>query len=145
MRSYCLLALVSVLILACSKDENFATDLQPGLQGTWLLTERGWSPGSGYFVDPVSPTPAQTITFTGHKGFSSNLEGLAHFKFYVIKTDTSDVSRLHLYVDDPELIEHNTPAFNTFMIELSDNYLKIMQQCFEGCHLGFRKNGLVNQ
>lgn len=146
MRNTYFLLILILYVGACdSRDENFEVD-QPGLQGTWLLTERGYSPGSGYIVEPVSPNPAQTVTFTGQKTFSSNVQGFAHFRFYVILKDASDVSKLHLYVEDPELVEHNTPAFNTFFIELADGNLKIMQVgCIEGCHLGFKKNGLSRE
>lgn len=140
MRKVWIVILIAVALIACdNKDEGFFDEFSAGLNGTWLLTERGWSPGSGYYVDQVPANPAQTISFNGTKGFSSNIQGLTEFKFYTIVLDTVEANRLKLYVDDPDS-NQTKPVFDSF-VELTDGTLKIMQLgCIEGCHLGFRKN-----
>jgi hypothetical protein len=130
---------------ACNNGgDNDQYEYQPGIQGTWLLTERGYSPGSGYIVEPVPSSPAQTLTFGGPKTFKSNMQGFLDFKFYEIVVDNSEASLLNLYVDDPELVKQDVSFKNSFRIVLGDNDLQIMQLgCIEGCHLGFEKIALL--
>ncbi|HEY0651943.1 MAG TPA: hypothetical protein VGD65_02405, partial [Chryseosolibacter sp.] len=95
-----LLIIASVLIFGCDNtDEALTNEAFRELDGTWLMTERGWSPGSGYNIDPVPPVPAQTITFSSPKTFRSNIQGFTDFKYYILLTDTTEVAKLHLYVD----------------------------------------------
>jgi hypothetical protein len=137
------------LILAvsgCNRgSDNDQYGYQPALQGIWLLTERGYSPGSGYIVEPVPPLPAQTITISGRNTFSSNMQGFEDFKFYEIVADNSETPSLNLYIDDPEAEVRKVEIHNAFRIVLNGSDLKLMQiGCFEGCHLGFRKTTPFN-
>lgn len=146
MKKLIALTFVGLLFIGCdSKDETFSGEGVPGLNGSWLLTEQGWSPGSGYNVDPVPPNPAQTISFTGHKTFASTMQGLKEFKFFVVVKDTSDITSLHLYVEDPDA-EGGKPNSTKFYLELKDNVLKLMPiGCIEGCHFGFRRDALPRE
>jgi hypothetical protein len=146
MRNIIAIVLLGLIVIGCdSKDESFSTEQIQGLNGTWLLTEQGWSPGSGYIVDPVAPSPVQTVSFTGHKTFSSNIQGLSEFKFFAVMEGDNDITNLLLYVDDPES-ENGKPASKKFYIELNDGLLKVMPiGCIEGCHFGFRKDGLPRE
>jgi hypothetical protein len=146
MRNFIAIALLGLIVIGCdSKDENFSTEHVHELNGTWLLTEQGWSPGSGYTVNPVAPNPAQTVSFTGHKAFGSNMQGLSEFKFFVVLTDTSEVASLYLSIDDPES-QNGKPASKKFYMEMNDGLLKLMPiGCIEGCHFGFRKDALPRE
>lgn len=144
MKNTLVILLFSLLVIACDqKDAAPSSELFHELNGTWLLTERGWSPGSGYTIEPVSPNPPQTISFSGHKVFSSNVEGFSDFKYFaIVANDSTEIAKLHLYVEDPDA-EAGKPAFEEFMLEMENGTLKVMQiGCIEGCHLGFRKDVL---
>jgi hypothetical protein len=134
-----ILVIICLSVVACDQNDSVTFQSDGDLAGTWLHTERGWSPGSGYFVDPVSPEPAQTITFIPPRQFKSNIEGLSQLSYYTVATDTSNVSKLFLYSEDPESNGTGASPIKYFVMELSGVDLKLRMQCIEGCHLGFQK------
>ena len=122
----------------CCQEEVLSPD--QALNGSWLLYERGYSPGSGYVIDKVSPKPAQKITFRPDNTLTSTVKGLTQFKFYSTAYDSvSDDLVLNLYEDQPQ---DTSQVASSFSVEMADGNLKLMYHyCIEGCHLGFRRIG----
>lgn len=134
------IAAIAILFLSFSCDENKVNPLiNKELVNTWLLFERGYSPGAGYITDEVSPNPAQTMSFQPDGQFSSTIEGLRDYKYYsVIQDSTQEV--LALYFDQPSAsdqeLENLTHSYN---IEFTEDAVKLyFRWCIEGCHMALR-------
>lgn len=105
------------------------------LTGTWLLFERGYSPGGGYITEPVSANPAQTITFRNNGEMISTISGSDEYKFYFIQG-----SIIAFYKEypgsSPELATFTTSFDLSFV---GDNIKLQYRYCIEGCHMQLRK------
>lgn len=131
--------LIVVFLVSCADEKdccvNLEDDGKEALLGEWLLYERGYSPGSGYFVDPVSPVPPQVIEFKGNRQFSSTVEGLKGYKFFAVKDDV-----VGLFNSDPGPEPDNEAFTHSYNFSFENGNLKLaFRFCFEGCHLGFKK------
>ena len=137
---YILIVNVAFLLAGCQEDDCCFIDPDTPIVGTWLLTERGYSPGSGYITDPVEPEPAQVMSIDTDGGFSSNIRGLEEFGYFRILEDSqSEVLALFRVPTSGDLdldrLEHS------YNIQFQDDgSVKLyFRFCFEGCHLGFKK------
>lgn len=111
------------------------------LTGTWLLVERGYSPGAGYVIEPVSPSPAQTLTFKSNGQMTSTLEGMSDYKFYFIEDNPEPEQRIVAFY---KRFPGGSPGPSTFTMSyhfsFEGNNLKLyFRYCIEGCHLELRK------
>jgi hypothetical protein len=109
------------------------------LLGSWKLYERGYSPGSGYTVEPVPDEPVQWIDFNANGTFQSNLAGMGNYKYYRVIDDPSGNSKIVALFEsepvnvDPSNLEHSYQmSFENGGLNLSFRF------CIEGCHMAFR-------
>ena len=138
-----LLALSSIYFLSTCSEDDACCDHETinSLTDTWLLFETGYSPGSGYIVEPVSDTPPQTMVFQSDGSFLSNIQQVEEYTYYLLLPD-GEKEVLSLYKEKP--VEEN-PDLNTlehsYSVEFQDDgSVKLyFRFCFEGCHLGLRK------
>ena len=131
-------ALLLLFSLSCKEECCSGEEDQSSLRGSWLLDERGYSPGAGYIVEKVAPIPAQQITFRAGSSLTSTVNGLAQFKFYFIVDDTlSDDKIVNFFISEPQDTRQSTTSYS---YEITDGKLKLYYRyCIEGCHLGFRR------
>ncbi len=132
--------IITLLLAGCTFNDNpNALILEGGslsnLKGSWLMFEKGYSPGVGYIVDEVPSVPPKIITF-GHDGsFTSNVEGYDTYKRYRIDKDKDD-HVLVLAVSE-DAFESNEAHFT---IKFIDGAMFLYRRyCFEGCHEAFMK------
>ena len=105
------------------------------LLGEWLLFERGYSPGAGYIIEPVSAVPPQIIEFKSNGELSCSVSGLTEYKFYSVKGDV-----VGLFKSDPGPSPDSLAFTHSYNFSFEDSNLKLgFRYCFEGCHLGFKK------
>ena len=137
MRRISLVSLLFVVLLSCSDDSSTS-----GLYGTWRLSERGSSPGSGYNVEPVPAVPAQFLILSGDGTVQSNIKffDLDHTHYYELSEDPQDGSKIITFY--PSRGSHNEDRDGrSFAIEQTSTTLRLyFRYCIEGCHLGFVTN-----
>lgn len=105
------------------------------LAGAWILSERGYSPGAGYIVEPVSPVPPQVIDFKSNGELSCSISGLTDYKFYAVSGDI-----VALYKTDPGPSPDSITFIHSYHFSVEGDQLKLgFRYCYEGCHLGFKK------
>ena len=135
--------LLFVIASACEEKDccRIQEDGRNTLTGSWLLYERGYSPGAEYITENVSLLPPQTVTFHDDGTISSSVEGWKAHQFYLVLNDPSqpEVSVLALFNTLPDQPVDTTALQNSYVITFHDGKLKLsFRWCFEGCHLGFR-------
>jgi hypothetical protein len=136
-------AVILILLIACD-DGRLSTGENngDGLNGKWLLFERGYSPGLGYIVDPVDPQPPQTLNFLANRKVSSTIQELKEFSHYRIFDDAHQGGKIvAFYSNDPgetATVESSAAAYN--VTQGDDQTLRLdFRFCFEGCHIALRK------
>lgn len=110
------------------------------LVGSWLLVERGHSPGSGYYTDPVPDEPPQYMTLHADHRLTSNI--FTEYKYYRVLIDTAqDVEVVAFFRSDPgDKPVHLSNLEHSYTVRKEEEMLKLWYRyCFEGCHLGFRR------
>jgi hypothetical protein len=139
MRTYAFCLLV-FLFYGCNEDDFCCIDPENEIVDTWILFERGYSPGSGYYVDPVSETPPQTMQVSSDGRFSSNIVGLEHYRYFAILQD-QDWEILALFENKPPKDPDVDNLEHSYLIEFQENgTVKLyFRYCIEGCHLGLRR------
>lgn len=129
-------------VTSCEQEECCQPEVPSDLEGAWLLTERGYSPGDRYIVEPVSPVPAQTINLMEDQQFSSNIDGLTDFGFYEVVNDPQSEGRILALFEAPP--GHDLDLDNlshSYNVVFEEGILKLyFRYCFEGCHMGFIKS-----
>lgn len=142
MRSLQLLFVFVILASACEDEAPMVkTTSQNEISGTWLHTEYGYSPGSGYYTKPVPAVPPQTITFTEDLQIQTNISGLMKYKFYRIIEDAAEENPVIAFFEQgPGVGPHELSGLaHSYSIVWENNTLRLHYRwCFEGCHLGFR-------
>ncbi|MFY0686694.1 MAG: hypothetical protein JXQ90_05995 [Cyclobacteriaceae bacterium] len=141
MRTLTIIAILSSIV-ACETTEccDFPIDFE--LQGEWIQTERGYSPGSGYIIDKIPQSDNLLITFEDNNQLVTNIDGLTHFKYYnVVKDSTIDGSILILSDSRSDFKEAKiTNEENSYIIEYQNQKLLLYYMfCFEGCHIGLER------
>ena len=133
-----LLLLTAVLALSCEEKECCANEDEDGanaISGAWLLIERGYSPGAGYVIEPVSSVPPQIIKFKSDGSLSCTVDGLTDYKFYSVKGDV-----VGLFKTNPGPEPDSLAFTHSYNITFEDGNLKLgFRYCYEGCHMGFKK------
>ncbi|MVM32999.1 hypothetical protein GO755_23360 [Spirosoma sp. HMF4905] len=130
--------LIVLMLLAtlvnCHSDKTSDDSVTPvhgdGLPGTWLLAERGYSPGAGYIIDKIPSKPEQTLTFAadGHmQAQGDDLKAYQTFSQFRLDT-TNQMVLIHFAPNTTDYYER---------VYLRNDTLKLYQSCYEGCHLGF--------
>lgn len=139
MKTY-LVCFLIILLSACQDNDFCCIDPENEIISTWILFERGWSPGSGYYVDPVSETPPQTMEIRSDGRFSSNIQGLEEYRYFAILQD-QDWEILALFEKKPPKNPDVDNLEHSYLIEFHENdTVKLyFRYCFEGCHLGLRR------
>jgi hypothetical protein len=136
-------AFIFILFLLSCKDTPIDLSQDKELTGSWILYERGYSPGAGYIIEKVPTLPPQIITFKTDNRISTTITGLTDFKFYLITTDSVTKEKvLALYENFPADDLKNPPDFyaHSYLIKAEGDRLKLyFRYCFEGCHLGLRR------
>lgn len=133
-----LIILTASFALSCAEKEccpGLEKDSNAELAGQWILFERGYSPGSGYFIEPVSPVPPQLIDFKSNGELSCSVTGLTDYKFYSVRGDV-----VGLFKTDPGPSPDSLAFDHSYNFSFEDGNLKLgFRYCFEGCHLGFKR------
>ncbi|MBT1697631.1 hypothetical protein KK083_12135 [Fulvivirgaceae bacterium PWU4] len=136
-------ALLSVLIVsACGEDGPDFLPVGDTLEGAWIMTEYGYSPGAGYVTKEVPTDPAKTITFRIDGTLTSNIDEFSTYPYYLILEDPHDPGHklVGLFTTKPT----TTPDINTvsrlYHISFTEDLLKLsMRGCIEGCHVGLKR------
>ena len=130
--------LIALLALSCSEKDCCMGGEKEGsneLAGKWLLFERGYSPGAGYIIEPVSAVPPQIIEFKSNGELSCSVSGLTEYKFYSVNDDV-----VGLFKSDPGPSPDSLAFTHSYNFSFEDSNLKLgFRYCYEGCHLGFKK------
>jgi len=128
------IGLVALGAISCERD--CCTEQQENdLVGKWLLYERGWSPGAGYFIDPVSPVPPQEMEFKNNGELSCSVEGITDYNFYSVRGDI-----VGLFKDDPGPSPDSLAFTYSYLFRFNDGNLELwFRYCDEGCHLAFKQ------
>lgn len=124
------------LLFAC-EDKDYSPEGNSGLTtGTWLLVERGYSPGFGYITEPVGAIPPQTLTFQSDGQMTSTMNGQQKFKYYFVDQDQQ---LLAFFENDPGIAPDPSTFTTSFNYSFDGNTLMLyFQYCIEGCHLKLR-------
>ena len=132
--------LLLIFFTGCSEDEFCCIDPENEIIDTWLLFERGWSPGNGYYVDPVSTDPPQTMEIRSDGRFSSNIQDLEKYRYFAI-LQHQDWEVLALFQDKPPKEPDFDKVEHRYIIEFQENGTVKLYFifCDEGCHLGLRR------
>jgi hypothetical protein len=131
------IALIAAIALSCDEKECCVNpdDESTSFSGQWILYERGFSPGSGYIIEPVSSEPAQIIELKGNGELVSTVGGLTDYKFYAVKGDIVGLFRTY-----PGPAPEVTTVTHSYHIVFEEGNLKLyFRYCVEGCHLGFKR------
>lgn len=134
MKYFGLVTLLGLFLVTAACEDNDVSPTSRTLVGTWQLYEVGWSPGSGYFVDEVPQTPAQTVTFGSDGTVSATGERLIGFDIsqkYRLVSDTTQTS------DYVEFTKSDGDTYRMYVTQLTSASLTLNPLCFEGCHYGF--------
>jgi hypothetical protein len=142
----CALFLLICILFGCEQKDCCVLNEGEGsgLAGTWLLYEHGYSPGFGEVTEPVSPSPAQTLTFKSNGRMTSSLEGLSDYKFYFIRDAPVAEQRIvafykHYPGESPDPSTFDPSYHFSFEGENGENLKLYFRYCFEGCHLGLSR------
>ena len=139
-----LVTLLMICILLSCEEKDCCVNPEGesnALTGTWLLFERGYSPGAGYVIEPVSASPAQTLTFKSNGQMSTTLDGLSDYKFYFIKDHPDPEQRIiALFKRYPGESPDPSTFTTSYHFFFEGNDLKLYYRyCIEGCHLALTK------
>ena len=140
MKTYIACLFILFFATGCNEDEFCCIDPENEIVATWLLFERGWSPGGGYNIDPVSPDPPQTMEIRSDGRFSSNIVELEEYRYFIILQD-KDWEVLALFKDKPPKDPDIDKLEHSYNINYQENGTVILffRWCIEGCHLGLRR------
>ncbi len=137
------LLILILLAAACTYHDNaeqapvFEAKSLENLTGSWLLYERGFSPGSGYEVVAVPAIPEKLIRFGSDGSFESNTEGYEKYRRYRIEED-GDATVLAIATSE-ENFSSSTHSLK-FTLTFRDNALFLYTRwCIEGCHEAYKK------
>jgi hypothetical protein len=137
-----LFVLLIIFLFSC-KDNDFNSSLEQTLRGSWILYERGYSPGSGYIVNQIPDKPAQVIIFKSNNEMSTTIEGMTDFKFFLVAFDSIAKQKvLALYQDFPTDDLKNPPKYynHSYTVREEGDKLKLyFRFCIEGCHMAFKR------
>ena len=141
---YPVVTLLMFCVLLSCEEKDCCVNLEGEsntLTGTWLLFERGYSPGAGYVIEPVSASPAQTLTFQSNGRMTATLDGLSDYKFYFIKDHPDPEQQIiALYKKYPGESPDPSTFTTSYHFHFDGNNLKLYYRyCIEGCHLALRK------
>jgi len=132
------LLVITLFITSCTFRDN-SEAFQSTLGGSWLMFERGFSPGAGYIVEAVAADPPKSMTFGEDGSFNSNIDGYNMYQRFRTEQDQQqDV--LVLAASSDTFDDPNKSA--RFTIEFKDGAMFLYRRwCIEGCHEAFRKIG----
>ena len=135
-----LVYLMLIVFLSACEDEFCCIDPEGDIVDTWILFERGYSPGAGYIVEPISETPAQTMVIRSDGRFSSNIRDLGKYRHFVVLPD-QDHQVLALFEKKPPKTLNLDELEHSYIIEFQENGTVNLyfRYCIEGCHLGLRR------
>jgi hypothetical protein len=140
------LALVLVSFSVSCDHGGEGPDILPvgeTLIGSWLVSERGYSPGAGYITEEVPPRPAQTIIFKANGELFSNVEGFSQYPYYLVLEHPQDPEHyiLALFATQPDGQPLDVNKLSpTYAITFTDKVLKLSYRwCIEGCHIGMKR------
>src|SRR5690242_16330375 len=138
MKSLLAILLIAFLVIAC--DQN---GVAPSDTGSWILYERGYSPGAGYITEDVSAVPPQTLALNENGSMTSTIGELSDYKFYLILEHDADKNKILAVFKDRPIDQH--PDINklerSYDIALDEegNLKLSFRWCNEGCHLGLKR------
>jgi hypothetical protein len=119
----------------CPEEKDAKKEGNNTLTGDWLLYERGYSPGSGYNIESVSPVPPQQIEFKENGELSCSVSGLTDYKFYSVLGDV-----VGLFKENPGPTPDSLAFTHSYNFSFEEGKLRLgFRYCFEGCHLGFKR------
>ncbi len=135
---------MAIVISMASCDDNSGSpyDEEHGdqtLTGTWVLFERGYSPGFGYIVEEVKD--GQTLTLRSNGTLRTNLTDIRDFKFYYVHNAVNPVETVIAFFEEDPGPSPDPSTFRTsYNVTFDGNTVRLgYRYCFEGCHLGFRR------
>lgn len=136
-------ALLFVLtVCSCDKDDPNFLPVGETLEGSWIMTEYGYSPGAGYITKAVPTDPAKTITFRIDGTLTSNMDEFSTYQYYQILENPQDpeYKMLGLFTTKPVAAPDINTVSPLYHISFSKDLLKLyMRGCIEGCHVGLKR------
>ena len=119
--------------VSCREGEEGELARTTGLVGRWRYVERGYSPGAGYYVDPIPPIPMRTLTFTASGAVST--VNMTEAPFNQARYYRLDSTRSAVYLTFTDAARQ--PLAPGVYVSIRNDTLRLSPQCFEGCHYGF--------
>lgn len=131
-----------VLFVAACNSDTVSVEQSEALEGEWLLTEVGYSPGDSYITKPVSADPPQVLILASDSTMRSTLPDLEKFKYYAIVDDTVSKSKVIGFFElKTELTNKIDELQHSYSIIMEGSKLRLnYRYCIEGCHLGFKRH-----
>lgn len=134
--------LIVLIVSSCGDDGPDTLPVGETLEGSWIMTEYGYSPGSGYVTKGVSTDPARTITFKTDGTLQSNVDGFSAYQYYQVleipqAPENKIVALFTTKPQGPHDVNTVSPAYH---ITFTEDLLKLsMRGCIEGCHIGLKR------
>lgn len=103
------------------------------LIGSWRLYEVGGSPGSGYYVTPISAAPPQYLTFTNKNELHQQGKDIPYiFDVPTYRIELTQYGRRLILLKN----RSDQTGFGV-AFQIRNDTLRITPTCYEGCHYGF--------
>ena len=139
-----ILSLLLVFAFSCEEKDRSVIPQAEGresLTGSWLLYEKGLSPGSGYITKNIPSLPPQVITFHDNGSLFSTVNGLDEYKFYLVLNDPTEPDNkiLALFKTMPSNEQDTSHLEHSYFVTFAEGRLRLaFRWCIEGCHLAFK-------
>lgn len=134
--------LLVLTVCSCDKEDPNFLPVGETLEGSWIMTEYGYSPGAGYITKAVPTDPAKTITFRDDGTLTSNMDGFSTYQYYQILEDpqNSEYKMVGLFTTKPTVTPDINITSPVYHIRFTEELLKLqMRGCIEGCHVGLKR------
>jgi len=130
-------ALFLLLLIGCS--DGIGPKNGYGIVGEWRLFERGGSPGSGYYTEPVPANPLQSLTFTsdGQIYKVGDSKGALFYFFENANRFRVDSTEKGLLLWTKSKKKDKDESY--YHIKFQGDTLTLYPPCIEGCHFAFVK------
>ena len=138
--------LYAICILLFSCEDKFTSEESQqdarALLGTWLLYEKGYSPGAGYIVEAVGAELEQTITFKNNHRMEVTIPWLEDFEYYAVMMDENNQDVvLAFYESNPGPSPKLSSSDHKYTLVTDESGIKLyFRFCIEGCHLALKRD-----
>jgi hypothetical protein len=138
------IVVLSAMLFTCEEEGKLCCgpSNDDSVTGTWLLYERGYSPGTEYIIDKVPPLPAQTITFDASGSMTTTMSDLKAYQYYEKYYDqTVEAEVIAFFEGKPMVRPDLQDVQHSYNVTFDENgNMKLgFRYCYEGCHFGFKR------